>query len=377
MIKNESTFSKRSKVSLIAVNDNPYAAVVKATGDLATQFIKHGDTVLIKPNLVNPNPPESGQITSPRLIEAVVKYCLANGAGRVIIGEGPGTYNRKEDLRDCFTTTGVSELAERLGVEWVLFDEHNFRAFHKISDCTPEIFRVTEYVFNCDKMINLPVLKTHYLTKVTLAMKNLKGCLRWEDKIKFHQPDLCRAVVELNKIVRPTLNIIDALNWKPGGGLLIAGSDIVAVDTVGTALMGLNPKEIRTITEGAAAGLGESDITRIEIIGEELKKLKYRVNLPQETIKQYFPLLEITGAERSCSGCLIPVVSVLTELGEKGFKLKQPATVYLGRNNPEPNGEFVLVGDCANREGTDSQRKASGCAPRRETVYQRLKQLVM
>ncbi len=88
----------------------------------------------------------------------------------------------------------------------------------------PKEFRVTEFVFNCDKLINLPALKTHYLTTVTLAMKNLKGCLKWEDKPLFHRPDLSRAVVELNKIIRPTVNIIDATKWK-AGSLIIASSE--------------------------------------------------------------------------------------------------------------------------------------------------------
>lgn len=210
----------------------------------------------------------------------------------MIIGEGPGYYNRKANLKDCFTRTGASEVAEGLGIEWVLFDDHSYRTFRNVTDCTPAEFRVTEFVFNCDKIINLPVLKTHYLTTVTLAMKNLKGCLKWEDKPLFRQPDLSRAVVELNKIIRPTVNIIDATNWQ-GDRLLIASSDIVAVDAVGCALMGIDPMQVRMITFGAAAGLGEADITRIEIIGEELKLLKFKVRLPQEELRQSFPKLEI------------------------------------------------------------------------------------
>ncbi|MBM3118241.1 MAG: DUF362 domain-containing protein, partial [Chloroflexi bacterium] len=78
-----------------------------------------------------------------------------------------------------------------------------------MSPYTPDKFRITEFAFNCDKFINLPVLKTHYLTTVTLAMKNLKGCLKREDKPLFHHRDLNRAVVELCKIVKPTVNVID------------------------------------------------------------------------------------------------------------------------------------------------------------------------
>ena len=72
----------------------------------------------------------------------------------------------------------------------MLFDEHSYRTFKGVSDCTPNEFRVTDFAFICDKFINLPVLKTHYLTTVTLAMKNLKGCLKREDKPLFHRWDL-------------------------------------------------------------------------------------------------------------------------------------------------------------------------------------------
>ena len=361
------------KVSLTNAGKDLYVAVSKAIDELG-QFITSGDRVLIKPNLVNPEAPDSGLITSPTLIQAVARYCLERGAARVIIGEGPGYYNRKEDLKDCFTSTGASVVAEGLGIEWVLFDDHNYRTFRNISDCTPEEFRVTEFVFNCDKLINLPVLKTHYLTTVTLAMKNLKGCLKWEDKPLFHQPDLSRAVVELNKIIRPTVNIIDATNW-PGSRLLIAGSDIVAVDAVGCALMGIDPIQVRMITLGAAAGLGEADITRLEIIGEELKLLKFKVKLPQEELRLSFPELEIVGAEKACSGCLIPLISILMLLKERGVKMKRPLTIYLGKGHQLLSDKpYLLIGDCAEFREREPSHRIAGCPPDRETMLDGLVQ---
>ncbi len=361
------------KVSLTKPGKDLDVAVTKAINELG-QVVTPGDRVLIKPNLVTPEAPDSGRITSPNLIQAVARYCLEQGAARVIIGEGPGYYNRKADLKDCFTRTGVSEVAEGLGIEWVLFDDHSYRTFRNISDCTPEEFRVTEFVFNCDKLINLPVLKTHYLTTVTLAMKNLKGCLRWEDKPLFHQPDLSRAVVELNKIIRPTINIIDATNW-PGDRLLIASSDIVAVDAVGCALMGIDPMQVRTITLGAAAGLGEADITRIEIIGEELKLLKFKVKLPQEELRQSFPKLEIVGAEQACSGCLIPLISILMLLRERGVKMKRPLTIYLGKGHQiSSDNPYLLIGDCAEAKEKEPSNKIAGCPPDREAMLDSLVQ---
>ena len=216
------------------------------------------------------------------------------------------------------------------------------------------------------------MLKTHYLTTVTLAMKNLKGCLKWEDKPLFHQPDLSRAVVELNKIIRPTVNVIDATNW-PGDRLLIASSDIVAVDAVGCALMGIDPMKVRMITLGAAAGLGEADITRIEIIGEELKLLKFQVKLPQEELRQSFPKLEIVGAEKACSGCLIPLISILMLLREQGVKMKRPLTIYLGKGHQVlGDNPYLLIGDCAEVKEKEQSNKIAGCPPDRETMLDSL-----
>jgi uncharacterized protein (DUF362 family) len=377
-----------TKVSIVKTENNIYKAFSRAISDLDKPLITRGDRVLIKPNLVEPATPDSGQITNPNVIEAVARYCLDRGAGRVIIGEGPGFYQPQSYLRDCFTRTGVSDVAKRLGIEWILFDEYNYRTFEGASGYTPERFRVTEFAFTCDKFINLPVLKTHYLTTVTLAMKNLKGCLKREDKPLFHRYDLSRAVVELNKIVRPTLNVIDctprtvvrqlgsgytADREQTGGGLLIASSDIVAADAVGSALMGIDPSQVRTVSFGAAAGLGESELTRIDIIGEELKRLEFRVKLPQEELRESFPLLEIVGAEKACSGCLIPLLSNLLLIRDRGIKLEQPLTIFLGEEPEVPKDRaWLAVGKCARVKGKDKANWVRGCPPDREMLSSRL-----
>lgn len=367
-----------AKVSLTKVDKDFYAAVIKAIDDLGEQVVAPGDCVLIKPNLVHPVAPDSGDITNPRVIEAVARYCLDLGAARVIIGEGPSYYQPESGLRECFTRTGVSEVAERLGIEWVLFDEYSYRTFKGIADCTPEEFSVTKYAFTCDKFINLPVLKTHYLTTVTLAMKNLKGCLKREDKPRFHSPDVSRAVVELCKIVRPTFNIIDATTWKQGSQkLLIAGSDIVAVDAVGCALMGIDPEEVRTVSLGAAAGLGEIDLSHMDILGEEIKQLKFKVKLPQEEIGEKFPLLEITGAEKACSGCIIPLLSTLSLLHERSIKLEKPLAIVLGKEPELPEDKvWLAVGDCVQIKKRDRGNRVGGCPPARDELLNRLIQAI-
>ncbi len=377
-----------ARVSIVKTENDFYAAFSRAIDDIGKCLITPGDHVLIKPNLVEPAAPHSGQITNPKVIEAVARYCLNSGAARVVIGEGPGYYQPQSYLRECFTHTGVSLVAERLGIEWVLFDEHSYRTFKGVPGCTPDEFRVTEFAFTFDKFINLPVLKTHYLTTVTLAMKNLKGCLKREDKPLFHHQDLSRAIVELCQIVKPTVNVIDCTartivrqlgagymseREQADSGLLIVSSDIVAVDAVGCALMGIDPMKVRTVSLGTAAGLGESDLTRMDIVGEELKRLKFKVELPQEKLQQSFPLLQIIGAEKACSGCLIPLLSDLLRLQEQGVKLEKPLAICLGKHPEIPEDKaWLLVGDCARIEGMDESNWVEGCPLSKEALLSSL-----
>ena len=378
------------RVSITKVQKDFYDAFVRAVHDLGGYRVSRGDRVLLKPNLVEPAGPDSGEITNPRLVEAAARYCLEAGASRVMIGEGPSYYQPESRLRECFTRTGISGVADRLGIKWVLFDEHRYRTFKGISG-TPEEFRVTEFAFTCDQFINLPVLKTHYLTKVTLAMKNLKGCLKREDKARFHRHDLERAVVHLAGLIRPTLNVIDcpagvvkrqmASGCVPdrnpvGSGLLIASTDMVAADALGCSLMGIDPQQVRTITLGAAAGLGESDLSRMDIVGEELKGLRFKIRLPQELLRESFPLVEIVGAEKACSGCLIPLLSGLSVLREQGVGLNSPLAIGIGQEPKIPRDRpHLLLGDCAGAGEGDGFSHIRGCPPKREDLLDILDRL--
>jgi uncharacterized protein (DUF362 family) len=376
------------RVSIVKTADNLYASFARAVEELDLQPVSSGDYVLIKPNLVQPVTPDSGQITSPKLLEAIARYCLDAGARRVIIGEGPSYYQPESCLRECFTHTGVSQMVKRLGIEWILFDEHGYRTFKGIPGSIPGNFRVSEFAFECDKFINVPVLKTHFLTKVTLSMKNLKGCLKREDKPLFHRGDLASAIVELNKIVAPSLNVIDCTAKsighiggagsdvqpsREGGGFIITSSDIVAIDAVGSAVMGIDPSTVRTISLGKAAGIGEGDLALMDITGEELKRLRFKVELPQEQIRQSFPLLKIAGAEKACSGCLIPLFSALFQLQKRGMQLKKPLVICLGSRPPVPGDmDYLLVGDCACGERKTGQAWVEGCPPDKKAIVEGL-----
>ena len=129
------------------------------------------------------------------------------------------------------------------------------------------------------------------------------------------------------------------------------------------------------VTLGNAAGLGESELTRIDIIGEELKRLKFKVRLPQEQLRHKFPLLEIIGVEKACSGCLLPLLSSLSLLGERGVKLKKPVAVCLGKEPCVPKDKaYLLIGDCARLVDGDETNCLGGCPLSRDELLKRLGQ---
>lgn len=360
-----------STVSVFKIKDSLYETVqrgIAAVGDLHLEE----QTVLIKPNLVDPVSYSSGKISNPYLVEAIVKYCRKHRARRVIIGEGPSYYRSREKLVDSFTKTGMKEVAERAGGEWAIFDDFSFRSFRGISPFTPSHFQVTEFVFKCEKIINVPVMKTHFLTKVTLAMKNLKGCLKREDKPRFHS-NLARAVVELNKIVRPTLNIVDGTTLKGSSPLIVTGKDIVAVDSVASSLMGFNPCQIETVKLGFEAGLGEMSLDRIDILGDDLKDLKMNFELPRDEMKRIFPDLSLA-IEGACCGCIIPILSSLFRIKEKGGTLQGPLTVVAGKEDRVTEDKnTICIGDCA--KSSDLPRDLKGCPPDRAEIMRILERL--
>jgi uncharacterized protein (DUF362 family) len=101
-----------SKVAISRADKSIYDAVVKVVQDLGETVVSPGDRVLLKPNLVHTMPYGGNDMTSPAVVEAVARYCLDCGAAKVVIGEGPGSYQPKSRLRECFTRPGITQIAE-------------------------------------------------------------------------------------------------------------------------------------------------------------------------------------------------------------------------------------------------------------------------
>jgi hypothetical protein len=229
-------------------------------------------------------------------------------------------------------------------------------------------------------MINAPVMKTHFNTLVTLGMKNLKGCIRKREKRIFHQMNLDRAIVELNRLLQADLTIMDATRamegMGPAGGswvemgLILASTDVVALDTVCCHLMGINPDEVMTLRFAQRTGLGETDIDTIQIVGEALDQHKRPFERPIDAMTQQYPQLNLSN-EGACSGCNMNLFAALRGLSLRGVELVWDEIV-LGNDKPT-SADALLIGAC-----TASLRKRyaylPGCPPDVEEIRKRLVQ---
>ncbi len=257
------------------------------------------DRVLIKPNCVVPKPPSSGVTTDARVVEGIIDFAKACGVVDITIGEGgnPGT-------ETAFEVTGLRAVATRQKVRLV-----NLNTDEGVDVTIPEgtalrRVRVARTVLESTCIVNVPKLKIHHMAQVTLAIKNLMGAIVGNRGAIMHAT-IDEKLVDLASVIRPKLHVIDGLvgaemdetHGRPVPmDLLIAGRDVVAVDAVGAAVMGLDPQTVRHLRLAAARGLGVGDLKDIDVLGEPIHSVMktFSQDLAVEKLKTSYGLTDTT-----------------------------------------------------------------------------------
>lgn len=231
------------------------------------RFVKKGDNVIIKPN-IGPamRTYEYAATTNPWLVAAVVKLCLEAGAGRVRVMDKPFSGSAESG----FVNSGIREQVEKAGGVIELMSRLKYVSTDIPQGRDIKKWDIYEDILKADVLINMPIAKQHGSSRLTLGMKNLMGAINLAQT--FHI-NLHQRIADLASRIRPTLTIIDAIrilkaNGPTGGNLkdvekldtVIAGTDIVAVDSYATSLFGLKPEDVQYIKIAAAMGLGNSNL---------------------------------------------------------------------------------------------------------------------
>jgi len=214
------------------------------------RYVGKGDKVLIKPNLVDGSPYETGETVHPETVRVLIRMAKAAGASKITVGDA--VTSRNLTLYDT-----VGKIAKEEGAEWVDLGRSP-RVEVKIKN--PVFFekvKVARELVDCDVLINVPALKTHHLAGVTVAMKNLYGVLELQDRIYYHRADkIEEIIVDLNLVKPSDLVVVDGgystHHWPAFEvqklDLALAGNNAVLVDAVAAKVMGIDPKTIRFLS---------------------------------------------------------------------------------------------------------------------------------
>jgi uncharacterized protein (DUF362 family) len=348
---------EKVKVSLVRTSD-PYEGLRKTIELLGPLNLRiKGSHVLLKPNLCSPFPPEeSPAITHPDVIGAMVRYLKEEGARKVSVGDEP-VWGLKSRL--CYEKSGVKEVVKKEGGELVYFEEGK-----RINKKVPQgrvyaSISVPAILDEADVLINLPKMKTSIMTLVTLCYKNLFGLVPFRDRKRFHRGiDLSYALIDIARVVKPHLNLIDAIVAMEGMGahggtpyslgLLIGSQDMTAADIVGTQVMGFNPLEPVTNQLALKDGHGIKSLDQIEIVGERLEDVKVAMERPIFRLVHPKPNVEVIPGG-ICPGCMSRIPRIPPRVEDD----KQYA-VILGRRVRFPKerrfDEIWCFGDCGIEE---------------------------
>ncbi len=246
-------------MSIVAkVKFTDYETSVSKALDLIESADKLPQTglIIIKPNLTNADPPPV--TTNVKAVEAAYKYCKSHSKAEIAIGEGCGS----GITIDSFRANSYTKMAEKYGIRLIDFNEEKAVILKNKAALQLKQLHIPEIIKDAF-IISVPVLKDHCFTVTTIAMKNMFGIApapfyrgSW-NKSKLHSPSTHKSVVDMCLYKKPGLCLVDAsvalsgthLSGKPRNlGLILASFDPVAVDAVGSELLGHNPKKIQYLT---------------------------------------------------------------------------------------------------------------------------------
>lgn len=256
--------------------------------DGLTALVKPGMRVALKVNMLIGKAPDRHITTHPEFVAAVAELVLAARATPFIIDSPGGPYSAPA-LRLAYDRCGFKAVAEELGME-LNYDlsTSTVTAERGLRIMSAELLTPA---LEADVIINLPKLKTHGLTTMTCAVKNLFGLVPGVKKLEYHMrsphvDDFCGMLVDVAELSRPHLHLVDAVVAMEGegpsggaprsSGLVLGGTDMHAVDMVASCLMGIAPEDIPTLRLAGEAGLAPREIGEVSILGTVVQPQHFR-----------------------------------------------------------------------------------------------------
>lgn len=245
-------------------------------------FVKPGQCVLLKPNLISAFAVERAATTHPAVLWAAIILAQEAG-GRVLVGDSPGMGTLTRVAQAC----GLNPVLQETGATLVDFSEPH--EFERPDNVVAKKIVLTRALIEADVVITLPKLKTHSQMTMTGALKNqyglIPGALKGQWHFRLQQQEwLAALVLDINRTARPALAIMDGVIAMEGPGpasgtprfvgALIAGADLAAVDTVACQIIGLPPQRVPLLAAARKYEFGQTDMGSITVHGDDWRTLR-------------------------------------------------------------------------------------------------------
>ncbi|GFO57233.1 hypothetical protein GMSM_42400 [Geomonas sp. Red276] len=236
------------------------------------RFVKHGDVVVIKPNIGWDRTSAQAANTNPIVVKTIAEEALKAGAKKVKV------FDRScNDERRCYVNSGMTAaLGGMKNVELKFIEDERFKKVALRGKVLSE-WELYDEALHADVFINVPVAKHHSLTKVTLGLKNVMGVMGG-NRGSIHR-NIDEALADVNSVLKSHLVVVDATRvltaHGPQGGNLrdvkvlnkvLASTDIVAADAYATTLFGHRPEDISVTVAAHRRGLGEMNLNKVRIV---------------------------------------------------------------------------------------------------------------
>lgn len=247
-----------------------------------------GAKVLIKPNMLSCREPEKAATTHPALIKELALMCAEAGA-EVFIGDSPpAIFGRTEEF---WNRTGFSGAAKESGAKLICFETGEKQLLKFVSNSLDVAIPITQAYFDADSVVNLCKMKTHHLTRITGAIKNLYGLVPGLQKAHWHKifarsKEFGTFIADFSHKLPCTMHIMDGIVGMDGqgpaggspynAGLLFASDSSVAIDLAFCELAGISANSVSVLKRAKELNWGPASLEEVNYKGPPIDELKFK-----------------------------------------------------------------------------------------------------
>jgi uncharacterized protein (DUF362 family) len=376
---------KENGLVSVAGNAGPYDNIIHALERLDLSPLK-GKRILIKPNAGRHVPACRGITTHPEAVAAVIDIIRQAGAAKIAIGESPILGVK---TMEAFESTGITQIAAQKKIPLIDMDRRKPVKKTVKRGRVLETLKICADIYDFDIIVSVPVAKTHMHTQVTLGIKNMKGCLWRNEKVRLHQlqyrngrdfPEktLDSAISDLTTLLLPHLTVIDGSIGMEGLGpssgesiesdFAVAAYNPLAADKICCDLMDFDFEEVIHLRLVRNRKIVTLD--KVSVLPEDYKRFKCPFKHSPTKLDIAFPNIEVHD-DGACSACLSTTLLFLKRFADElGDYVFPDGKIHLGIGKDVtdfPRGT-VLIGNCTAKQKTKGSF-VPGCPPVASRIY--------